>query len=303
MNDVPVSFTHILNPFSTKVGSPHEAANRVTWQTLRVAHSQARAHGLSVECKSVIFPEDEAAVDAPTTTIAYLNRSVQDIKQLSPHRAFPLIADLLSIGAADETSTHIIFSNMDIAVQPHFYLALRDLYSGPLEREVPFTVPRLNIDEKLVNGTLEQMYQASGPIGVGFDCFVLPRELVSKLDLGACCIGAPHFDQLLLIELDVLSGHKAKRLYDQRLTFHFGNDIAWTTMMDYIEFNLAESLAAIDRIKRKHLIEPASVFAEVDRRHFQRNAMPSSVLFRRLRRVPGLSSLILTLKRIIGRQY
>ncbi|MDO8312060.1 MAG: hypothetical protein Q7T25_08980, partial [Sideroxyarcus sp.] len=124
-----------------------------------------------------------------------------------------------------------------------------------------------------------------------------------KLDLGACCIGAPHFDQLLFMALDVLSGHRAKSLNDQRLTFHLGNDIAWAAMMDYVEHNLLESLAAIARMKARHEIVPSSAFDRLDKRHFQRNAQLSSVLLRKVRRIPGLSSVILSVKRAIGRQY
>lgn len=303
MDDAQVSFTHILNPFTASAGSVNEIASRLTWRTLRVAHANATRQGLTVDCCAVILAGDESAIEGPASRSAYLSRTIQDIATLKPTRPFPLISDILSAGAIDSKSTHIIFSNMDIAVQPDFYVALKNICCHMVGRDVPFTVPRINIDATLVSGDLSDMYKASGPLGVGFDCFVIPRGLIMQLDLGTCCIGAPHFDQMLLIALDVLSAYKVRRLYDQRLTFHLGNDIAWTSMLDYIEHNLAESIAAIERIKRKNVILEGSVFDEIDRRHFQRNSTLSSRLLRKIRRVPGLSSLILSVKRALGRQY
>jgi hypothetical protein len=303
MDDAEVSFTHILNPFKAGVGSVNEVASRLTWRTLRVAHANAIRLGQTVDCCAVILPGDEDAIEGPASRFAYLSRTIQDIVTLTPPRPFPLISDILSAGAMDSKNTHIIFSNMDIAVQPDFYVALNNICCHIVGRDVPFTVPRINIDAALVNGDLSDMYKASGPLGVGFDCFVIPCGLIRQLDLGTCCIGAPHFDQMLLIALDVLSGYKVRRLYDQRLTFHLGNDIAWTSMLDYIEHNLAESMAAIERIKSKNAIVKGSVFDEIDTRHFQRNSTLSSRLLRKIRRVPGLSPLISALKRALGRQY
>jgi hypothetical protein len=298
-----VSFTHVLNPFPAKTGSEHAIASAVTWQTLRVAHARAVTHGLDVDCSAVILPGDEGTVEGPATRKAYLMRTVQDVEKLKPIRPLPLIADLLNAGVIGSTSSHIVFSNMDISVQPDFYLTLRNLVSRTLGVDVPFTVPRINIDASLAGGTLEEMYAASGPLGHGYDCFVIPRGMINKLDLGSCCIGAPHFDQLLFMALDVLSGHRAKSMNDLRLTFHLGNDIAWAAMMDYVEHNLLESLAAISRMKARNNITPLSAFDRLDKRHFQRNAQLSSVLLRKVRRIPGLSSVILGVKRAIGRQY
>ena len=299
----PISFTHILNPFRAKVDSEHWIASRVTWQTLRIAHARAHTHGLNVDCCAVILPGDESAVEEPAGRIAYLNRTIQDIKQLKPARLFPLIGDVLAAGAAGSLGSHIIFSNMDISVNADFYLALSDLVTDKLGTDVPFTVHRSNIDPSLAQGSLEQMYRASGPLGRGYDCFVIPKNQVQDLDLGACCVGAPHFDQLLFMALDVRSGHRAKSMSQERLTFHLGNNISWVTLIDYVEHNLSESLGAIARMRERYEIAPRSAFEQMDRRHFHRNALLSSRVLRKLRRIPSFSRLLLRIKRAMGRQF
>lgn len=297
-----ISFTHLLNPFPAKPGSEHAIASRVTWATLREAHAYAIHHGLAVECRAVVLPGDEDSVEAPCSSVVHLNRTVADVADLKPRRLLPLIGDVLAIGAQGGSTTHIVFSNMDIAVQRTFYPALRDLVVS-LGTDVPFTLARTNIDAALAEAPLDRLYVAEGTLGHGYDCFVIPRPLIDLLDLGKTCIGAPHFDLLLFMALDVLTGHRVKSLNDERLTFHLGNDISWTAMLDYVEHNLAESLASIERMKRRHHVRPDSAFDRLDKRHFRRNARVSSAMLRKVRRIPGLSTVILRIKRAIGRQY
>ena len=270
---------------------------------MRIAHAHARAHGIDVDCCAVILPGDESAVEEPAGRIAYLNRSIQDIKRLKPLRLFPLIGDVLAAGASGSLGSHIIFSNMDISVKPDFYLALGDLMTEKLGTDVPFTVHRKNIDPSLALGSLEKMYEAAGPLGVGYDCFVIPRNLVQDLDLGTCCIGAPHFDQLLFMALDAKSGHRAMSMSQEHLTFHLGNEISWITMIDYVEHNLSESLKAIARMRTRYNIVPHSAFDRMDGQHFQRNALLSSTVLRKIRKIPSFSWLLLRIRRAMGRQF
>ena len=297
-----ISFTHLLNPFPARPGSEHAIASRVTWATLRAAHAHAVEQGVAVTCRAVVLPGDESAIEAPCSSTVHLARTVADIADLKPRRPLPLIGDLLKLGAEGATSSHIVFSNMDIAVQPHFYTALHALVDK-LGIDVPFTVARTNIDAALADAPLEKLYVAEGSLGHGYDCFVIPSPHVAKLDLGNSCIGAPHFDQLLYMALDILSAGRVRSFNHEHLTFHLGNDIAWAAMLDYVEHNLAEALAAIERMKRSHPVKPDSAFARLDKGHFRRNARLSSRMLRKVRRIPGFGTFVLGVKRALGRQY
>lgn len=300
---VPVSFTHVLNPFPAREGSEHSIASRVTWASLQVALQTSMKAGLKVDWKAVILPGDEAAVDPSVQSTVYLTRTVQDVAKLMPRRPLPLIGDILQLGASDIDSTHLIFSNMDIAVLPHFYIAAHEAASRTFGPEVPFTIARTNVDSSLAHEPLHVLYEAQGSAGHGYDCFVMPRSLLSRLDLGNCCIGAPHFDLLLFAELDMFSGRRARHIDDQHLTFHLGNDIAWAAMIDYVEHNLNECLAAIERIRSTHQVTPGSILDRYARHHFAANATLASSLLRRAKRIPGFGSLVHQVKRAMGRQY
>ena len=260
--------------------------------------------GIEVTCRAVVLPGDDAAIELPAQDKVYLERTVQDIVRLSPVRPMPLIGDILRLGANGASTTHVVFSNMDISVQPRFYAALRELIAHPdVGLGVPFTVARVNIDPALATAPLESLYAAQGVPGVGYDCFVIPTRLIRELDLGSSCIGAPHFDQLLVMALDAACGHRFRHFSRAGLTFHLGNDIAWAAMLDYVEYNLAEALSAITRMRQYYNIQPGSLFDKFDQGHFRRNAKLSSALLRKLKRIPGLSQAILNAKRAIGRQY
>ena len=296
------SFTHIVNPFPGRPGGEHALASRITWATLAVAFERAQKAGVAVCVRAVVLPGDESAVQPPASSVVYLERTVADVAILKPLRKLPLIGDLLSVGSEAVTTSHVIFTNMDIAVQPAFYVRVAELVAE-LGEGVPFMLPRVNVPAELAAAPLDQLYAADGPLGHGFDCFVIPRHLISGLDLGLACIGAGHFDLLLVMQLDRLSGYRSRHLLDERLTFHLGNEIGWAAQIDYLEHNLQESVAALGRQPADTAPAPPRSAYAVSERHFRRNARWDSALLRRVRRVPALSGLILGVKRAIGRQY
>lgn len=301
---MPTSFCHIVNPFPCPDDSEHGIASNITYESLRVAVDRAQQNGLRVEVKAVVLPGDEVAIKAPATLAGHLSRTIQDIRPLRPKRLYPMIADILRIGADSSNCDYLIFTNMDIAVQPDFYLQLHDVIENRFEPGTPFTVYRRNIPNHYNNiEQLPEMYREPGQIAYGYDCFVFPRPFAAELDLGNCCIGAAHFDYLLFIALDAVSGFHVERVNDLPLTFHIGNDIAWSSQIDYIEHNLDESLRAIRRMRQRFTIPEGSKFAHMETSHFLPNARLDSRLLRKLKRLPGVGNLALTLKRWLGKSH
>ena len=298
------TFCHIINPFPCPENSEHGIASRITYESLRIAAEEARKRGIQIEVNAVVLPDDETAIKPPAKLAGHLDRTVQDIRPLSPTRPFPLIADILRIGAESSKCDYLIFTNMDIAVQPDFYLQLHEIVANRFEPGTPFTVYRRNISSHYNSiEQLPEMYRQSGQIAYGYDCFVFPRSYVSQLDLGNCCIGAAHFDYLLFIALDAVSGFRASRINDLPLTFHIGNDIAWSSQIDYIEHNLCESLAAIKRMRERFEIPKDSNFARMEHSHFLPNARIDSRMLRKLKRLPGIGQLALICKRWLGKGH
>lgn len=299
-----VSFCHLINPFPCPEDSEHGIASRITYASLRIAADEAAKRGIQVEINAVVLPGDEIAIKPPAKFAGHLHGTVLDIHPMTPRRPFPLIADILLTGAGSSNCDYLIFTNMDIAVQPDFYVQLLEIIEKRFEPGTPFTVYRRNIPSHYNRiDELPEMYRQTGQIAYGYDCFVFPKSYVSQLDLGHCCIGAAHFDYLLFIALDVASGFLTQRVNDMPLTFHIGNDIAWSSQIDYIEHNLTESLAAIQRMRGRVDIPADSNFAKMECAHFLPNARIDSRLLRKLKRVPGIGRLALTIKRWLGRSH
>lgn len=301
---MPVSFTHIINPFVCGPDTEHGIASRITYASLTAATEHAHEVGIEVAINAVILPGDEAAIAAPAKLGGHLTRTVQDVRTLNPRRPFPLIADILKTGSASAASSHLIFTNMDIVLRPDFYAQLRTLIESRFDEKTPFIVYRRNIPGHY-SGTdqLPAMYAEAGELAYGFDCFVFPRAYVSQLDLGQCCIGAAHFDYLMFMALDAVSGFRMQRVDDVPLTLHIGNDINWSGQIDYIEHNLAESMAAIERMRQCHPVPESSQFARLDRNHFRPNARIDSRILRKVKKLPGIASLTVPIKRWMGRSH
>ncbi len=299
-----ISFSHIINPFSAPPGSEHGTASKITFASLRRAVEEARRAGMVVEVRAVVLPGDEHAIEPPASLSQLLTRTVQNVRTLRPVRPLPLISDILNKGADGACGDYLIFTNMDIAVQPHFYIGLRDLVLNRFTYGVPFIVYRRNIDSRFKRvEQLSEMYTAEGVLAYGNDCFVFPSAYVRQLDLGNCCIGSGHFDDLLFMALDAISGFRMECVGNVALTFHIGNEIDWVRHIDYIEHNLREALAAIRRMRLRYDVPPQSGFARLERNHFRRNARIDSLLFRRFKRLPGVGKVVHKVKKWLGRSY
>jgi hypothetical protein len=299
-----ISFSHIINPFPAPPESEHGRAARITFASLRNAVQEARRVGVSVEVRAVTLPGDERAIEAPATPTPHLSRTVQDVRKLQPVRPLPLIADILQKGATAAAGDYLVFSNMDIAVQPDFYPSLEQLIITRFCPNTPFVVFRRNISAEFTKvDQLPQMYVAHGDVAVGFDCFVFPQKYLAELDLGYTCIGSGHFDNLLYMALDAASGFRMRQVANPRLTFHIGNGIDWTRHIDYIEHNLRESLGAIARIRARYQIPADSAFAKMEKNHFLPNARIDSTLMRKLKRLPGVGAAVHRMKQLMGRNY
>ena len=290
-----IRFTHLLNPFNAKPGSEHDIAQRVTFQALRNAAEESTRAGIGVEVLAVVYPQDVAAAEAPARVVAELSRSVQDVHPMSPPRMFPLVSDLLNLAAQHGQGDYIVFTNVDISPQPFLYKVLDELMKSDPQRAVIVnrrTIPRVISDP----AEISLAYREAGNSHHGHDCFVFPRAWVPRFILNDVCIGAPWWDYALLANLDALSEFRMFTYLHQRLTFHLGDDRAWTALSSYDAFNQQQVLAVIEALETRHGKAPTeSRFAWVAQRARQQPASQRTLaakIRRKLRAVHELGVLL-----------
>ena len=291
----PVRFTHLLNPFNAKPGSEHDIAQRVTFQALRNACEESARAGIGVEVLAPIYPEDLPSVEAPARALPELARSVQDVHPMSPPRVFPLVQDLLNLAFSRGVGDYIVFTNVDISPQPFFYVVLDKLMRREADRAVIInrrTIRRVTSEPV----TISLAYREAGNSHHGHDCFVFPRAWVPRVVLNDVCIGAPWWDYALLANLDALSRFQMFTYMHQRLTFHLGDDRAWTSLTSYDEFNHTRLLGLLDALESEYGAAPAeSRFDWVARRARRQAAAPRTpvaYLRRKLRALHELEVLL-----------
>lgn len=119
----------------------------------------------------------------------------------------------------------MIYSNADIAIQPHFYAAV----SALLEREGcdAVTINRRTIGaDHTWTGDLSAMYADPGTPHPGSDCFVFRSGVARNFILTDVVVGTALFDKMLLWNLMAFArGFEVRK--EDHLTFHLGNDQAW----------------------------------------------------------------------------
>jgi hypothetical protein len=130
---------------------------------------------------------------------------------------------------------------------PHFYRSVRDLLSLGIDCLI---INRRTVGQLSAYGSTHNI--AMNEVGgrhAGLDCFVFPVAWVERFICTNACVGAGWVMRSLLYNLVV----QAKRMLimrDAHLTYHFGNDEAWTEskLLDYVAFNLDQAQSVLSRL-------------------------------------------------------
>lgn len=285
----PVRLTHVVNPFTPTPGTEHDRAQRVTLASMRAARDRAAGASIGVELLGAAFASDRACVVEPLAPTAALTRSALDLPGLEGARALPFIADVLERAAEEGAGRYLIYTNIDIGLQPRFYEAVearlrRDERRSEWAR--PLVINRRTISDRSAGPQdLAAMCAERGKRHPGFDCFVFPRHWVGEMRLGRALVGAPWLGALIVANLDALSGGGVVIERCARLTFHLGDDRAWGGATALADHNLGEARRAIEQLAAGMEAPPArgGEFDRLRARAFGR-PIPARPLGARMRR-------------------
>ena len=219
----PPSIAHLINPFRPKPGSEWEYVQPITFESMRRAQAKAHASSVaSVELLSAQFAEDREWVPEGFVATPDLERSVRDVHSAADAPPYPLIGDLMQRLSAHSVADYLIYTNVDIAVQPHFYEAVAGFIGEGLDA---FIINRRRIPGHYRKvEELEEMYGEGGKKHPGFDCFVFRRELLARFRFAEVCIGIPFIG--ILTAQNLFAYAERFRLFEEaHLTFHIGEDV------------------------------------------------------------------------------
>ena len=139
----------------------------------------------------------------------------------------------------------MIFSNVDIAVQPNFYLEIRNKIESGLDA---FIINRRRIPGHFRSiEELPQMYAHKGLRHPGFDCFVFHRALYPLFELENVCVGIPFIG--ITLSQNIFCHAKYFKLFDGAfLTFHIGEEIFKERDPQYFQFNRRQFWNAMAKV-------------------------------------------------------
>ena len=261
-----MNFAHIVNPVLVDQSSDLFIAQPITFETMRRAQAYASS-SLKVKLYSAQYAEDKVVVPAGFAQTADLDRSVLDVAQFKVQRKLPLLADILERLYSASDADYFIYSNVDIALQPSFYVAVNDFIQAGYDS---FVINRRTIsaDYSAVSEP-DQMYADRGVPHRGWDCFVFPRRWYPQFKLFNVCLGARRVGLALLANLVAFSG-QFRELQDEHLTFHIGDARGGLKkeFADYHAHNTAELMCILSAL-------------EEECGPFPHNSIPGSFLYRR----------------------
>ena len=229
---------HIINPVNVSEASDLFVAQPVTFETMRRAQ-QFAANEVKVNLVTTQYPEDHSIIPDFFIKTKDLDRSILDVGSFKKERKLPLLKDILNrVFDYDSQTDYIIYTNVDIAVQPHFYAFVNQKIK---EGHDAFIINRRTISNHYTITTLAEAYTDYGEAHPGYDCFIFKKEIYTKFNLENICIGAAYVGLALYLNLRLFS-QSFSEINDKHLTFHIGNDKIWKEESNnqFEKFNKAE---------------------------------------------------------------
>ncbi len=243
-----LTVAHIVKPMAAAPETEHGIAQPITFETMRRA-KQAAAGTVDVQHFATFYRKDLSAVPADFTKTEPLERSVCDLRQFRISRPLPLLRDVLDRLYQSSQAEYFIYTNVDIALMPDFYLRVADSISQGYDA---FTINRRSIASHYHSvDQIPQMQADEGAPHPGYDCFVFRRDAYPSYLLGDVCLGSGHVDLPLVCSM-IAYAKKFIDVTDAHLTYHIGDALNWWRWeyRDYLLYNDREAAKAVRELAR-----------------------------------------------------
>ncbi len=250
---------HIIHPVIVASTSDLVIAQPITFETMHQAREFAHDF-VEVELVATQY-HDEERLPLPSSFIRArdLTRSVGDVHTFQKKKKLAIIKDIFDVLYETSTADYLIYTNVDIALQPYFYRTVAEFIKNGHDA---FIINRRTIPGHYKE--LEDIPLMCAEIGEshpGWDCFIFHRSLYPSFKLGNACIGTDWIGRMMITNMAPLA-RKFKVFKDLQMTFHIGDERVWNSDIysDYAEYNKAEC--------GKTLLEFEKKYGPLDRKGF-----------------------------------
>ncbi len=245
---------HLVNPVNVQSESDLFVAQPITFESMRIARefSLMSSKDLEIEFLSSHYLEDESVIPEYFYKKVQLKRSFRDIIPSKKVKKLPLLADLFqSFKVLSPEADYYIYSNVDIAVMPHFYLTVAAYISAGYDA-IAINRKTISTEYQLPN-QLPMMYAQIGKPHEGIDCFVIKKEYIDNFNFEHAIIGSGPVGIIICLNM-IRVASKFYWIENGDLTFHLGDDKSWIQETDLELFNYNyDELRKIAKSFRKKL--------------------------------------------------
>lgn len=244
-----IKIAHLVNLSKPGQGPDLDAALPITLETMRTARVFPPLQD-EVSLLAVKYAEDDFSLPGDFKPTPDLERSILDIKNFRVPRKLPLIKDILDRLYENTRADFLIYSDLDMALQPYFYwtvaMLIRQGYDGLLIKGRTISGDHKTVDE------IPRMYSELGEVHPGWDCFVFSRNRYPQFQLGTACTGNGWSEKILVANVACLA-RKFKMFEDLHLTFHMGNEQPSKKdhYREYLDHNRRECRKILQHFERK----------------------------------------------------
>lgn len=240
-----ISLAHIINVFQPPEGSDLKLAQEVTTRSMMQAFEIAK-NQVDISLLTAQTPKDVELVPNGFIATKNLERDVTSCGQFAKPLPLPLLKDILDRLYDESDAEYLIFTNLDIGVQPDFYLKVVEFIKAGHDA---FMINRRRIPARYQSADrIDEMYAEKGLKHPGFDCFVFKRELYPKFSLAKVCTGVP-FIEITLSQNLFCFAKNPKVFTDEHLTFHIGMEIFnKRAPKEYLTYNGKQFWKAMENI-------------------------------------------------------
>jgi hypothetical protein len=207
---------------------------------------------VDVEQVACFYPEDESMVPDDFVKAEPLERSTEGLFKIN--RKLPYFYEILDRLYDVSDAQYFIQTNADIGLMPQFYLLVKDMIQSGVDS---FCINKRIVPEEIRFSGLPAIWSSIGVQHNGCDCFVYPRRVYKRFNIGEIVMGTPWSETTLITNM-VAYAKKFMVFKNAHATFHLGDRRIWISH-DYNDYRVhntnefARILKLLSKKKRKIL--------------------------------------------------